>query len=546
MDRKHKRPLPKIVLPDGTVYQKNRWRFQQAFKDLDDKFACLGGAIGAGKTLAMLEKVLEELWGYPSNFGLILRKDLPRLRNTALRDLLEVMPKGMLIDYNKNDSTFEILNAYGYEKVVSRKQYRGLSKRKLKEKLESVHGISKLVFTSFEGTTQALSKFRSQNLGFFCIEQAEEASIEIYDILIERLRKKPSGRRAFFVSNPQGHDWIWRIFHPESPDKRKNHTMIIGNTRDNKSLAPDYYETLEEVYTEDQQKRLLYSSWDVAPMAYFPEFSGKHHIIPHIEPGDTWEKGLGLDHGINHPTSVIFAAWTPTGEVYVYDEYSVTEKIVSDHAQEIMPKITDEHRTFMIDPSTNQRHGTGPTVRNQYRALGIPFQNSSRDVNAGITRIKEYMKFDERRRNPWTGETGSARLFISERCINLIRGLMDYQKEEQKSGIGHVDPPDKPRKYKDDEVDALRYLLMGFVEPLTTASHATDAPKVTRKLPNQAQQATKNPHLRINKELDDPADRFGNAVEMSIEEMVKEAGKHPVRRTTWRKVNGIAVSSKRA
>ena len=545
MDRKHKRPLPKLILADGTIFQKDRWRFQQEAHDCKDKFVCLGGAIGAGKTIEMLEMVLEECWGYPSNLGLIMRRDLPRLRNSAMRDLIEVMPKGMLINHNKNDSTFYLLNAYGYEKVIKDKRYRGLSKRQLYEKLEACHGISTLVFTSFEGTTQALSKFRSQNLGFFCIEQAEEASIEIYDILIERLRKKPSGRRAFFVANPNGHDWIWRIFHPDSPDKRKNHTMIIGNTRDNKSLTTDYYETLEDVYTDDQKKRLLYSSWDVAPMSYFPEFSGRYHVIPHQEPGDTWEKGIGLDHGVNHPTAVAFAAWTPSGEVYIYDEYKVREKIVSDHATDIMPKLTDEHRTFMIDPSTNQRHGTGPTVRNQYRAFGIPFQSSSRDVNAGITRIKEYMKYDEQRENPWTGKKGSPRFFVSERCVELIRELQDYQKEEQKSGIGHVDPPDKPRKYKDDMVDALRYLLMGFVEPLTPSSQAADAPAITRRLPFKGAVTKPNPHIRVIKGQDDKNDRFGNNIEMTIESMAKEASKKPLRRTHWKRVNGIPVSSQR-
>ena len=548
IDTKHPRPLPWITLPDGTIIQQSYKQFQQDFMDCLDKFVCLGGAIGAGKTLAMLIKLLEELWGYPSNFGLIMRRDLPRLRNSAMVDFLEILPPWMLIDHNKNESTFDVMNAYGYEAVYRFKKNQKLSKRKLKEKLARVRGTSRIVFTSFEGTSQALSKFRSQNLGFYCIEQAEEASIEIYDILIERLRKQPSGRRAYFVANPNGHDWIWRLFHPDSPDKRNNHTMIIGNTLDNDTLPDDYFETLDDVYTEEQKEKLLYSSWDVAPMAYFPEFSVKYHVIEHREPGDTWEKGIGLDHGVNHPTAIVYATFLPSGEVYIYDEYWEKDKIVSDHVREILPKMSSMHRTFMIDPSTNQRTGVGNTVLDQYRLLGVPFQQSSRDPNAGITRIKEYMKYDEHRENPWTGRKGSPRFFISERCVHLIRELQDYQKAEQKANIGHEDPPDKPRKLNDDTVDALRYLLMGFVEPLTKSSEAADAPKIQRLLPMQTEQLKPNPHLRVLAH-DDPEkeskDRFGNRVEFTAQTMIEESLKEePARRTVWKRVNGVSVQSR--
>ena len=542
MDKKHPRPIPKLFLPNGTLIQENWKDFQLDFMNRSAKFVCLGGSFGAGKTLAMLVKLIEQLWSYPSNYGLIMRKDLPRLRNSAMVDFLEIVPGWMLWEYNKNDSTFDVINAYGYESVMRHKEFRELPRRKLADKLRRCRGTSRIIFTSFEGTSQALSKFRSQNLGFFCIEQAEEASIEIYDILIERLRKQPSGRRGFFVANPNGHDWIWRLFHPDSPDKREDHDMVIGNTLDNDSLPSDYFDTMMENYTEEQKERYLFSSWDVAPMSYFPEFSPNHHVIKHREPNETWEKGIGLDHGISDPTAVVYGTFLPTGEVYIYDEYWVKDKIVSDHAEVVLERLTDEHMTFMIDPSTNQRNGVGATVLDQYRMFGIPFQPSSRDVNAGITRIKEYMKFDENRKNPFTGAQGSPRFFVSERCVHLIREIMDYQKAEQKVNIGHQNPPDKPRKLNDHSVDALRYFLMGFVEPLTGASEATDAPDVARRVPFKVDtQVRPNPIVRINKADDDPADRFGNQMEYSLASIIKNASKQQPRRTTWTRVNGVAV-----
>ena len=52
------------------------------------------------------------------------------------------------------------------------------------------------------------------------------------------------------------------------------------------------------------------------------------------------------------------------------------------------------------------------------------------------------------------------RLFISTDCPNIIRGFGDYINKEVDYRKDQ-DQPEKPRKYRDDEMDSVRYLCAG-------------------------------------------------------------------------------------
>ena len=101
----------------------------------------------------------------------------------------------------------------------------------------------------------------------------------------------------------------------------------------------------------------------------------------------------------------------------------------------------------------------------------MPFRVSSRDRVAGVNRIKEYLAYDPTLRHPLTNELGAPRLFISERCHMLREQLERYKKEEQKTGRGSQDPPEKFSGYMVHIADALRYLVMRFTNPLTAKSN---------------------------------------------------------------------------
>ena len=547
--------LPPITLrlEDGSEidYLSHQKAFQRAFHANLAKFVLLGGGVGAGKSVAALVQVIWELWIYPDNFGLILRKTYPELRISAMKDFETVLPNWMKMESNRQEHFVKVMNFQGYQALDAEGP---MSKREELEFLESVDGLSEVRFASFEGTGDALSKFRSANLGFYLIEQAEEASLEIYDALLERLRRPRASRRGYFVSNAEGYDWLWEIFYADSPTKRPDHEVIGALTTDNDSLPDDYVEAMRSNFTEEKMKQKMEGDIKVHPLTIFTEFSKQVHVIPHVDPdefvmqeinqfeidkarGDTkadpyeqlWEKGMGFDWGVRNASVALSGARLPTGELYVYDEYyeKSDQNTVELIIPELLKRIRHEHTILVIDPSSKQRDGEQSSVFLRFHDGGIPFIPADRAaapgaVVAAIDMIKDYLKFDQTRRHPFTGKKGSPRLIISDACPNLIEEMRIYQWEQQKTGIGHSQPPQVPRNWRDDTIAALRYLMTYMPEARPTPGpHAI--PK-NRRGPDISE------HIRLNPDVE-------GGFEMSIEKMVEDSLKMPTRaQMTRRKV----------
>ena len=544
-------PSIELKLEDGRIidYRSNQKDFQRAFHACLAKFLLLGGGVGAGKSVAALAQVIWELWMYPDNFGLILRKTYPELRISAMKDFETVLPNWMKMESNRQEHFVKVMNFQGYQALSEEGP---LSKRDRLEFLESVDGLSEVRFASFEGTGDALSKFRSANLGFYLIEQAEEASLEIYDALLERLRRPIASRRGYFVSNAEGYDWLWEIFYADSPTKRPDHEVIGALTTDNDSLPDDYVEAMRNNFTEEKMKQKMEGDIKVHPLTIFTEFSKKAHVIPHVDPdefvlqeqdqfeidnerGDEpnpyerlWEKGMGFDWGVRNASVALSGARLPTGELYIYDEYyeKSDQNTVELIIPELLKRIRAEHSILVIDPSSKQRDGEQSSVFLRFHDGGIPFVPADRAaapgaVVAAIDMIKDYLKFDQTRKHPFTGKKGSPRLIISDACPNLIEEMRIYQWEQQKTGIGHSQPPQVPRNWRDDSIAALRYLMTYMPE-----ARETPGP---RAIPKNRRGPDISEHIRVNPDVPD-------GFEMSIEKMVQDALKEPTRATTRRKV----------
>ena len=469
--------FPNIYLEadDGVVYhyQKNQNEKQRAFHRDRSKFRWLGGGVGGGKSVAALVEVLIQSWIYKDNFGYILRKTLPELKISAFKDFRKVCPHRLIYEENKSEQWIKVLNHIGYDFMF----FQGgkhMRKQDQADKMMEIQGTSEIAFISFEGTQHGEEKFRSSNIGWYFIEQAESCYPAVYNALNERLRRQPSGRKGIFVSNPNGHDWLWRWFHPNSPHRREGHAYFPVELSDNKALPDDYHDTLKATYDEDEYEKMVLGSHEIATGAVYPELSSNIHFVEHFDPPDHWVKGIGLDHGLNNPTAYVLGAKFPEPYegIYIYDEYQVKDLIVSQHVKDIKKVLTPQFKCFAIDPETKKREPISlATVIGEYNALGVPFRVSSRDRVAGVNRIKEYLAYDPTLRHPLTNELGAPRLFISERCHMLREQLERYKKEELKTGRGSQDPPEKFSEYNVHIADALRYLFMRFTNPLTAKSN---------------------------------------------------------------------------
>lgn len=520
-------------MPNGKKYHDSAEQFQRDFHQSRTKFRWLGGGVGGGKSAASTVEVLLHSWLYPDNYGFILRKSFPELRLSAIKDFYALCPKWIIVEENRQEHWVDVLNYIGFE--YYRENYVRMKsghkkKRDYLYEIRDIKGTSRIEFISFEGTEAAENKFRSANIGWYMIEQAEEGSLSIYDRLNERLRRVPSARQAWFISNPDGRDWLWDIFSSDSEGYRKNHEMFEVELTDNPHLPDDFHETLKDTYSEEDYARLVEGSFDIATGAVFPEFSFDIHVIEHFDPPDHWPKCLSLDHGLNNPTGAVHMTKFPSGEVYIYSEYYEKDRLVSENAAALKPEITPEHRLFTIDPTTvNREPISGANVIGEYQRLGIPFIPGVTDVMVGINRMKEYMAFDPEHTHPVTKAQGAPRFFVSDQCPILIRQLQRYKKEELKTNRGSQNVPEKMRKWFDHLIDASRWGIVAFTPHRSSKSYIPNAQN--HRLYGHSMRAKEDPLSKIEE------DENGNQIACyDISSLIAEAEK-PVQSnslaTTW-------------
>ena len=467
--------FPKIKFKTtGYIYQERRTAEQIAFEENAAKFRAAQAAVGSGKSAMGTIQGLRHSWDYRRNFGFIIRRTMPQMEISAIPDLLDLTPQWMIISWSKQNKVLELLNQYGYQYMEEKGKYQ--KKKDWYAALQDIGGTSLIVFTSFEGTQEALNKWESASIGWYMIDQAEWANEDIKKMLDHRLRRKPAARRAWFLANfrkdiPYTSEWLWRLFSEDSPDHLEDHWYTDRMTTESNShnTPPDWHESLKKTLTPEEQARYLEGDVEKMEMTkqVFDEFSLDTHVIKHVEPPLHWAKGVGLDPGIGNPTAFVELAFSPAGDVYVFSEWEKPKHLVSEVSTELLLRKSRQHHYWAIDATAgNTNQITGTSVVQEFHAHGLPFILAPRNVGAGVMRIKEYLKFDATHINPFTGKRGSPRLLISERCPNLIRQLMLYRIDERKTHVGLANETEKFRQYEDHEVDALRFILMVATLPV--------------------------------------------------------------------------------
>jgi hypothetical protein len=202
----------------------------------------------------------------------------------------------------------------------------------------------------------------------------------------------------------------------------------------------------------------------------FSEFDRNEHVAPDrdIPRVDDDSKPLlpvyaSIDPGIGekHPTGLVFAWVDVDDTVEVFYSRRLHNSTVEDVAAEFR-KVCADHgvspRWTVIDPSAKNRSAaTGRSVQDQFRRHGIytvPGQNSR---VAGYNAIKERLR--------------SGRLVLQASCTEGQEGeggvgslAWEFGKYRWKGRRTRSEdaPPAEPIKVDDDQLDALRYLVMSL------------------------------------------------------------------------------------
>ena len=322
------------------------------------------------------------------------------------------------------------------------------------------------------GEVSDFERIKSLEIGFFCIDEASEASEFNYQMLKSRLRwKLPDGTHPPFfgllASNPES-GWVKNTY--VTPQVLGNplpdHTFIQALPTDNPYLPPGYVEDLRRTNPDIWVDRYLAGSWDSMEGQIWPEFDANTHVLDPFPIPKEWPRLRAIDHGQVHPTCCLWMAIDPDGNVFIYREY-YNPGIVSAHCAEIERLSKGEEYTDTYLPPecwgrTREKEGRLYSIYDEYQEFDIDCTKANNEVNAGINRVGEFFRVSDTRIHPLTGEAGSPTLFIFRNCQNLILEIMEYT---WKSQTGKERGKEAPRKIKDDAVDAMRYGIMSQPSP---------------------------------------------------------------------------------
>lgn len=378
---------------------------------------------------------------YPENLLLIGRKTGTLLRDSTLQDFLGIYGYRKDCQFNKADNIFTFPNG------------------------------SKVLFRHLDD----INAFKNLNLGGFWIDQAEEISEGVYNLLAARLRRN-NVRNHFgaLTCNAEAHNWIWKRWKLRSDRNQltKDHELVEGTTLDNRNnLPPSYIEDLINTWPAEVVNQLIYNKWDAASGAIFPELDEGVHFIPPFEIPEHWARMIAIDHGIYAPTAVIFAAIDPEGRIYVYDEHYKNNVPVAYHAQVIKSKIeksvwggvSQTIESILIDPSTKakirEKNNKMWSVLDEYIEHGINAVPADNDLRAGINMMKERFHFTY---DSTGGRLTKPKLMIFQTCNNLWGELINWKWKQVRGTNATTD--NKYRDVPSDEdnhgIDALRYIIL--------------------------------------------------------------------------------------
>lgn len=377
---------------------------QYEFIDDMTRHLMVMGSAGSGKTIFACTKVILYALKYPNARIGVFRQTLPSLRETAWREIVELL-ENYNIDYKENKSNGLVTLSNG----------------------------STISFTPVDDE----KKLRSLNLDFVYVEQAEEITEEAFIELDLRIRnevsKKYGGQMLVVVQPSSKSHWLYRLFYqekPNDPDYKKVHFSYL----DNPFLPVEQrkvYEGLKETNYDrylthtlgewiSSSKQIFTNNWSVGfDREYFNYYVG------------------GVDFGWNNPACFLLCG-VYDDEFYILDEVYRTEMTNSEFLEEIH-NLLGRHNLGFRDLDAVYCDSADPEKIEVFSRNGLNAYPSVKNVKAKIHTTQE------------------TKIHIDEKCVNLIREMPQYEWKKNKDG----EILDEPVKKNDHSIDALCYAVYG-------------------------------------------------------------------------------------
>lgn len=400
---------------------------QVLFLLLDCEEAFYGGAVGGGKSAALLMAALQYV-DVPGYRALILRRTFAQLeKGDGLIPLSHEWLKGTDAVWNEQKHRWTFPSG---------------------ATIEFGHVQDQRAMYDYQGG-------RWQFIGF---DELTQFPFEPYEfIAFSRAARKTAladlgiPRRVRSTGNPGGigHGWVKTRFVEKG---EPGAVFIPARIRDNPGLDADDYEQGLSHLSEATRRQLMDGDWDVFEGAAYPELDEFVHAVPPL-PLSTiahWARHESMDYGVSNETVFHLYVTDYDGNIVVADEYAAADRVVRDHAAEVLerraewwearedgdPNGRPIRHVCWGDPSiaartgSENRLGDPLSTKDLFREHGVAISQANNRRLAGYSKVRDLLQVDVARPfpawHPRYGEHGAPRLFVvRDRCPGLWKNLMD-------------------------------------------------------------------------------------------------------------------------
>ena len=417
---------------------------------LTAKYRGFCGGWGNGKTSWGCAETFIRLHEYPGTRAIVARKTRPELKSTTWDMLLNGdkghptswhgIPRQMIANINRSDLVIEFHNG------------------------SIIYGLP----------LDDPAKLENYNLGFFWIDQAEEIEEDIFLKFHGRLRQLVGPREGILTFNPNGHNWLWKRFiDPNRPIRwAKNYKCVEATTFDNFSLPADYLDQFEGL-PDAWIQRYVWGSHEVFVGQIFTDWDPDIHVIQPFRIPEDWPRYHCIDPGMRHEGAHVWMALDYHGNKYYYREILRSDQPVSWWVEQMFAQEANDDwggpyeqvARRLIGPEALQRAQTdGRSVLDLYEDFGIYPELADKAPAARISTITSHLRPRTDHRNPFNGTTPAPQLYIFSDCEKLIEYLPQYRWKPQRQNFTEEEPPEKPRKKDDHNIDCLGHILLAMDE----------------------------------------------------------------------------------
>lgn len=387
-----------------------------------EKELLLSGPAGTGKSRAELEKIHLCAMKYPGMRALFLRKTRKSLTEAAL-------------------FTFETKVVQAHHPIL-----RGPT-RPFRHNYRYPNG-SEIVVGGLDNPDRVMST--EYDMAY--VQEAPECTEEDWELVTTRLRNGAMPYQQLLAdANPDSPThWLYQRC-------QAGRTLLLESRHeDNPTVTATYLATLDAL-SGVRYQRLRLGLWVAAEGMVYEGWDPAIHRVQRFDIPKDWARYWVVDFGFTHPFVWSAYAQDPDGRLYRYREIYRTQRLVEDHAKEILTVVKRENdpkpSAIICDHDAEDR----ATLE---RHLGMETTAAHKSVSDGIQAVASRLK---------VAGDGKARMFflrdsLVERDPNLADRKLPCCTEEEPEGYvwnlgGGRRKGEEPVKENDHGLDAARYMV---------------------------------------------------------------------------------------